>query len=118
MLARRRPVVAVVVALPRLSLLPPLRLLPLRLLLQKRLPPKKQRLNKIPLNLYMKPASFKPMRAFLVDISDSPSPNRAGNSSFLYKKCKRAFFGKYRTAKFGYFSVILHPKSKKRTAWR
>jgi hypothetical protein len=59
MLARRRPVVAVVVALPRLSLLPllrllPLRLLPLRLLLQKRLPPKKQRLNKILLNPYIK----------------------------------------------------------------
>jgi hypothetical protein len=54
MLARRRPVVAVVVALPRLSLLPLLRLLPLRLLLQKRLPPKKQRLNKILLNPYIK----------------------------------------------------------------
>jgi hypothetical protein len=49
MLARRRPVVAVVVALPRLSLLPLL-----RLLLQKRLPPKKQRLNKILLNPYIK----------------------------------------------------------------
>jgi hypothetical protein len=55
MQARRRPVVAVVVALPRLSLLPPLRLLLLRLLLlQKRLPPKKQRLNKILLNPYIK----------------------------------------------------------------
>jgi hypothetical protein len=85
--ARRRHVVAVVVALPRLRPLLLLRLpLPRRqrlrlllrrlLLLLKRLPLKKQRLNKIPRirqSSISKPASLRPMRAFFrvspIDIS-------------------------------------------------